>query len=94
MDTKRTRTEGGQYYGRDAQGRLHTVGDVDIPPDVVVCRRVADYPGERAPEAAQLTECTRCGARIAFNPAGPHQGRPKVCMQCGGIEPLPFGPES
>jgi hypothetical protein len=87
----RQRVDSGRYYARDdVTRRLHEVGDVDRVPDMVICRRVADYPAGVPPVAAQLTACTRCGAPIAFNPAGPHQDMPKVCMQCAGIEPLPI----
>lgn len=86
----RTKTDGGKMYGLTGGGRLVEVPrDLGVP-DVVVCRRVTDYPPAPLPPTAQIAPCTHCGARIAFNPAGPHQDRPKVCMQCAGVEPLPI----
>lgn len=80
---------GGQYLERDWTGRLIDTARRDTP-DVVICRRVVDYAPAPVPPTAAITECTRCGAAVAFNPAGPHPTRPKICMQCGGIEPLPI----
>jgi len=93
-----TKTVGGRMYERDAlTGRIvkEVPRDTGIP-DVVVCRRLRDYPTDprlRAaalPETAAVTGCSRCGFAIAFNPLGPHQDRPKVCMQCAQIQPLPI----
>lgn len=70
-------------------GRLEEV-DPRIPPDAVVCRRVADYAPAPVPAALGRTICARCGAAIAFDPAGQFQACPKVCMQCEGILPLPI----
>jgi hypothetical protein len=81
-------TRPGQYYGVPRRGPL-----VPVPPgrpDRVICRRVADYPQGTPPAAAARGVCVTCGAPIAFNPAGPHQDAPKVCMRCAGIQPLPF----
>lgn len=79
---------GGEYLERDWTGRLHDAAP-GIP-DVVICRRVVDYAPAPVPPTAAVTECTDCGAAIAFNPAHPHATRPKICMQCGGIEPMPI----
>jgi hypothetical protein len=76
----------GTFYKREPSGRLVPTADTGQP-DVWVCRRVADYP--RLPEGAATTVCCRCHAPIAFNPARTVDA-PKVCMQCAGIEPLPF----
>lgn len=84
------RTKPGQYYGVTRAGRMVPVGDVDLAPDVVICRRVVDYPHGRPPAAAITGPCADCGKRIAWNPTGPHQDRPHVCMQCRQIEPLPI----
>lgn len=90
MAETRKKTEGGHYYAHDPRtGALR-----DAPPgvpDVVICRRLRDVDG-RLPKTAAVTDCTRCGCAIVFNPDGPHQDRPKVCMQCADIEPLPMGP--
>lgn len=77
-------------YGVTWTGEHVKVGDDFGPPSEVVCRRVADYPKGKPPAAARITTCADCGRRIAFNPAGPHQDKPKVCMQCAGIQPLPI----
>lgn len=82
----------GNYYGRDADGKLHRIGDVDAPPDIVICRRVADYPA--GTRDGQVGRCSQCAAPIRYNPDGPHQDRPRVCMQCAGIQPLPIEPAS
>ena len=79
---------GGQYLERDWTGRL-TDASPGVP-DVIICRRVADYAPSPVPPTAAVTDCTRCGAAIAFNPANPHATCLKICMQCGGIEPLPI----
>jgi hypothetical protein len=62
-------------------------------PQVVICRRLSDYPQQRPPAAAAMTVCHTCRAPIAFNPNGPHHDRPKICLQCAGIEPLPIKEE-
>lgn len=92
--TKRT-FDSGQYVGVDGEGRYHRLGHHrDItppqPPSKTICRRVLDYPHGRPPAIAALTHCVECGDAIAFNPAGPHQDVPKICMQCAGIDPLPI----
>lgn len=84
------RIEGPGLYGLLASGEAVKLPDDYTAPDEVICRRVADYPHGVAPAAAATTRCTRCQRRIAFNPAGPHQDKPKVCLQCAGIEPLPI----
>lgn len=84
------KTKPGRYYGVTHAGRMVPVGDVDRPPDVVICRRVADYPQARPPDGAIVTPCARCVTPIAWNPHGPHSSVSHICMQCGGIEPLPI----
>jgi hypothetical protein len=79
------RFEAGQYY--DAlTGKHHAPGT----PAVVICRRVADYPEGQPPSGAGRGACALCAEPIAYNPAGPHHNRPRVCMQCSGIEPEPL----
>jgi hypothetical protein len=58
-------------------------------PTVVICRRVADY-NVPAPKDAALDLCATCGAKIFYNPNGPHLDKPRICLQCHGIEPLPI----
>lgn len=86
-----TKTDAGKMYGRCTDtGRLEEVDRHAYVPDVVICRRVTDYAPAPLPRTAGFADCTKCGARIAFNPAGPHQDVPKVCMQCAAIRPLPI----
>jgi len=92
---ERTKTMPGTYYGVTHAGRMVPLSSSpDRPPDKVICRRVADYAPFRPPAAASTGPCADCGAPIAWNPAGPHQDRPKICMQCAGIQPLPIEPVS
>ncbi len=87
----RTRTDAGKMYGRRvSDGRLEEVDWTQHVPDTVICRRAADYPHGAIPHTACFTNCTRCEAPIVYNPAGPHQDKPKVCMQCAQIQPLPI----
>jgi hypothetical protein len=83
------RTESGEYYERDERGLRPAAPGV---PDVVICRRVVDYPDGQPPIDAALDTCTECSALVAYNPSGPHLERPRVCMQCAGIQPLPIHP--
>jgi DNA-directed RNA polymerase subunit RPC12/RpoP len=78
---------GGKYYRFAPDGHARAAPGV---PDVVVCRRLADFPGGRPPEGAAVIRCAECGHYIAFNARGPHPDRPHVCMQCADIRPLPF----
>ena len=83
------KTKPGHYYGPDRAGRF-----AELPagePDAVLCRRVADFPDGKVPgTGAAVTTCADCGAPIVYATRGPHQWRPKICMQCGGIAPLPL----
>jgi hypothetical protein len=87
------KTDAGKFYGRDASGRLTELPDTGLPPDVWICRRLADFPGAAAPPGGRLGACTRCGVSIVFNPArlaSVPPLTPKVCMQCAQIQPLPI----
>ena len=91
--TKRRRqvVDPGRFYQCEPDGALTPV--VPTAPDVWICRRVDDFPGQRAPEGAALAVCETCGAGIAFNPARLAEvppETPRVCMQCAGLEPLPI----
>jgi hypothetical protein len=81
-------TKPGEYYGRVTKDGPLLPAPAGQP-DVVICRRLADYPRGRPP-GAWLTVCARCGAPIAFDPRSLHSDRPHVCMQCCHIRPLPF----
>jgi hypothetical protein len=84
----RKETKGGQYLTRDWRGQLQDAAPG--VPEMVVCRRLADYPNQQPPPGAGRDACIRCGAPIAYNLTGPHPNRPRCCLQCFGIEPLPF----
>lgn len=86
---KGTKTQSGRLYERRWDGSLHEVSEGE--PDVVICRRVVDFPGGTIPAGGSVTTCRRCEARIVFNPANPvAASTPKICMQCAQIEPLPI----
>jgi len=88
MKKRPTDVHAGNYYGvRHGGGPLEPAPPGR--PDHVVCRRVADY-DISLPAGAATTICNRCAAPIAFNPKGPHQDVPKICMQCARIKPLPM----
>jgi hypothetical protein len=77
----------GKYYGRRPDGGLE-----DAPPgepDLIICRRVADFPNGITPARAAMQPCSRCHTPIAFNPARVYSA-PLVCMQCAGIQPEPL----
>jgi len=86
-------TKPGHYYGRLADGRLMEVSAEDVnhaAPDAVICRRVVDFPGRRVPDGALVAVCRDCQLLVAFNPVGPFLDRPRLCLQCAGIKPLPL----
>jgi hypothetical protein len=64
-----------------------------VPPDVHVCRRVADYAPAPVPPQAAITLCVVCAELVAFDPNGPFPNAPRVCQRCLGIEPLPMSSE-
>jgi hypothetical protein len=82
---------GGQFYERGPDGKLQSVGTTaPRAPDVWICRRVSDYYGSRVPAGGAVAPCTKCGESVVFNPRR-EVDAPKICMQCGGIQPLPIG---
>ncbi len=90
MSKSKDQINGPGLYGILPSGDAVKLPDDYAMPDEVICRRVGDYPNGVPPAAARLAPCATCGCLIAFNPAGPHQDTPKICMQCGGIQPLPM----
>ena len=88
MTKKGPRVDAGHYYWQRSRGPL--VPTTPGTPHVIVCRRVVDYAPHPIPAGAEFTPCTECNALVAYNPAGPHQDVPKICMQCARIEPLPM----
>jgi hypothetical protein len=88
MTTKKPDVFGGGYYAPDDSGRLQPVDHPDGAPIAWVCRRLSDFPGA-PPAGYAVTTCCGCTALIAFNP-GRTVDAPKVCMQCAGLQPLPF----
>jgi hypothetical protein len=86
-----TKTFGGRYYGITRFGQMIELQESDPGvPDAVICRRLRDFKGEQIPEGAAISGCQTCGCAIVFNPKGRHLDRPRRCMQCAGIRPLPI----
>jgi len=85
-----TDIKAGKTYELTKEGPVEAQGKT---PTVWSCRRVADFPeGAIATlHAAGFTNCTLCSARIVYNSMRTLDA-PKVCMQCLGIQPLPFWP--
>jgi len=89
---------GGGFYGRrTASSPLESVGpSPGRPADAWICRRLADYPPGRLPPVWAGASCSRCHAVIVYDPdtlrrtPDVRPDTPKVCMQCAGIQPLPF----
>lgn len=82
---------GGQFYGVTATGKMVPIGEMaPRQPDVWICRRVADYPGQCVPAGGEVTPCATCAAPVVFNPKREGITAPKVCMQCERIKPLPI----
>jgi len=89
-DDDRTRTQPGHYYGDDGR-RLHDLGTTNAgrPPDVVICRRVADCPAATPPPGSSVVPCATCGAAVVTN-AAKYPTVPRTCMQCAHIRPEPL----
>ncbi len=85
---KRKDVDGGRYY------ELGDKGYKEVPahePDLVVCRRLADFPpGHTYMQEPELGPCRICGETVVSQKYGPHTDRPRVCMQCAGMHPLPI----
>jgi hypothetical protein len=84
----KSRVDGGKYYRLNADGSQAEI-EPDQP-DLVICRRVADFPEGRTPADAGVDWCAQCRAPIVFDPSGPHRDVTRVCMQCVDVEPLPL----
>jgi hypothetical protein len=82
-----TRVNSGDYYFRTLGGPLEPAPP-GIP-DVVICRRVLDFPGGQVPAGGIVTICRDCDAPVVTNLAK-FSDRPRICMQCASIEPLPI----
>lgn len=80
---------GGQFFERTPAGMIPLGQEAPRQADAWVCRRVADFPGQRVPTGGLIGVCSDCGAAIVFNPDR-LVAAPKVCMQCASIRPLPF----
>jgi hypothetical protein len=76
---------GGMFF-EVKDGRFSPVDPV--PPDVVVARRLRDFEPEDMPAAARLVACAECGCAVVTEAKFPEKLR--VCMQCAGIQPMPF----
>lgn len=78
---------GGGYYRRGAQGLQPAEPGV---PDVVICRPLDAFPGHRAPAGGWVAPCAWCQQPIVYNPRGPHPDKPRICMPCARVTPLPL----
>jgi hypothetical protein len=78
----------GGYYLHQPDGTLAPV--TAAVPDFVICRRVGDFPANQPPASASIAPCATCGELIAFNPQGLYRDRPRICLQCADVEPLPI----
>lgn len=87
--SKGSKVEGGRTYGQVTPGGPLLPAQDGLAPDLWICRRVADFPGQQVPIGGATAACGTCGALIVFNPARPVQA-PKVCMQCAHIQPDPL----
>jgi hypothetical protein len=84
---KGRRTSPGEFYWRAPSGEL--VPAAPSVPDVIICRRLGDFPGATMPAGGTRAICEACGAVVVTN-AAKFPDRPRRCMQCSQIEPLPF----
>lgn len=78
------------FWTFDVDGKMRPHAPAD--PDVVISRRIADFPDGTPPAAALIVACSECGALVAND--GRYREKPKICLQCAGIEPLPIGAAS
>jgi hypothetical protein len=63
-----------------------------VRPDIIVCRRVADFPDRVVPAGLSVAPCSSCDHAIAFDPsrfATPAPAPRRVCWQCAGFVPHP-----
>lgn len=87
-----TKVHAGKMYGQRHDGTLVPVTDNAVP-DFIICRRLEDF-GSRVPARGTVGQCSRCQTPIVFN-AAKFPDKPRVCMQCARIAPLPLdGPEA
>jgi hypothetical protein len=85
--TRGRRVNSGEYYERTPGGRLEPAAPA--VPDAVICRRVADYAPAPVPVGGFVTVCRDCGASVVTN-ISKYPDRPRICMQCASIAPLPI----
>lgn len=90
MTKRREIVHPGRFYGRRSPTGPLEPAPADSVPDEVVCRRLRDFGPGQIPPSGAITACARCGAAVVYNPAGRFLEKPKVCMQCCRIEPLPI----
>lgn len=84
------RFDAGKYYGITRGGRVLPLDAPDgTLPDVVVARRVADFPGRQVPPGGTVIPCATCGAPLVTN-LQKFPGVPRRCMQCEGVIPEPM----
>ncbi len=84
----RQRVKAGEYYRRDGPD-APLVPAAPAVPDVIICRRLEDFPDAVVPAGGVVVACRDCGAPVVTNLAK-YPERPRICMQCGSIQPLPL----
>jgi hypothetical protein len=77
----------GEYFERAPDGRLEPAAPG--VPDVVMCRRVEDFHGGQVPAGGIVTVCRECDAAVVTNLLK-FPDRPRICMQCARVQPLPI----
>ena len=87
--TKSRIVNAGEYWGRRTENGPLEPAPPGVP-DQVICRRLCDFGPGQLPAAAAITACSQCGFAVAFNPQGRYPDKPKLCMQCAHIIPLPI----
>jgi hypothetical protein len=78
----------GEYYYRRGPDEPLMPAAPAVP-DVVICRRLEDYPPASVPTGGTVATCRDCGRRVLTNLAK-YPAAPRVCMQCAQITPLPI----
>jgi hypothetical protein len=81
-----TRVVAGRYFRETPHG---LVPSAPCTPDVIICRRVADFPGGQVPAGGAVVACRQCEAPIVYA-AARHYAAPRICMQCANITPDPL----
>lgn len=89
LDAAQQRVRAGRYYGLAPDGMQALELPDSVVPDVVVARRVADFPRQRVPRGGSVVNCAGCGAPVVTN-LEKFPEVPRRCMQCQQIHPDPI----